>query len=151
MHLAIEPRLTAPYGASALRIALGVVFLLHGPWLEGVVFTLPATAAFLESIGLPGPLADAVFASEAIGGLALVLGVGTRVAALALLPVAHGATWAHLDAGWPFTNDGGGYGYPLLLAVATFAQFLLGPGALRVRRFAAGRCDTPAALGEVRS
>jgi putative oxidoreductase len=141
-----DPRLTAPYGAAALRIALGIVFLLHGPWLKGVVFKLPGTAAFFESIGLPGALAYVVFTAETVGGLALVLGIGTRAAALALLPVALGATWAHLDFGWLFTNDGGGYEYPLFLAAATLAQLLLGPGALRAPLPA----GTRATLGEVR-
>lgn len=71
--------------------------------------------------------------TEAIGGTALLLGVQARLAALALVPVALGATWVHFGAGWLFSNEGGGFEYPLLLAVATPAQALLGAGTLAVR------------------
>jgi putative oxidoreductase len=124
----------AAYGTTALRMGLGAVYLAHGPYLKLMVFTLPGTAAFFESIGLPGLLAYAVFAAETVGGLALLLGVYTRIAALALVPVAVGATWAHLGAGWLFTNEGGGFEYPLFLALATAVQALLGDGALALRR-----------------
>ena len=144
MFRTIDTDTTAPYGIALLRIALGVVFIAHSLYLKLVVFTLPGTAAFFESIGLPGFAAYAVFLAEAIGGIALVLGVQTRLAAAVLLPVALGATWAHLGAGWLFTNEGGGWEYPLFLAVATGAQLLLGSGALaldglrRAPRLAAG-------------
>ena len=49
---------TAPYAALVLRVALGAMFLAHGLWLKYFVFTLPGTAMFFESLGLPAPLAD---------------------------------------------------------------------------------------------
>ena len=124
-------------GVTLLRVGLGVVYLAHGFYLKLFVFTLPGTAQFFESIGLPGPIAYLVFALETAGGLALVLGYRTRQVALVLLPVALGATWAHLGAGWLFSNEGGGWEYPLFLAVATGAQALLGDGALAVGNRAA--------------
>ena len=45
---------TAPYGALLLRVGLGVMFLVHSLYLKLVVFTLPGTVKFYESIGLPG-------------------------------------------------------------------------------------------------
>ena len=130
MTFRIDTDVTAPYGIAALRIALGAVFIAHSLDLKLIVFTLPGTAAFFESIGLPGFAAYAVFLAEAVGGVALLLGIRTRTAAAMLLPVALGATWAHSGAGWLFTNEGGGWEYPLFLAVATGAQALLGAGAL---------------------
>ena len=130
MTFRIDTDVTAPYGIAALRIALGTVFIAHSLYLKLIVFTLPGTAAFFESIGLPGFAAYAVFLAEAVGGVALLLGIRTRTAAAMLLPVALGATWAHSGAGWLFTNEGGGWEYPLFLAVATGAQALLGAGAL---------------------
>lgn len=121
-------------GVTLLRVGLGVVYLAHGFYLKLFVFTLPGTSQFFESIGLPGPLAYLVFAAETLGGLALILGYRTRQVALALLPVALGATWAHLGAGWLFSNPGGGWEYPLFLALATGAQALLGDGALAMGR-----------------
>lgn len=121
-------------GALILRIALGLVFIAHSVYLKLVVYTLPGTADFFASIGLPGGLAYVVFAAEAAGGIALIAGIYTRLAAVALVPIALGAWWAHLGAGWLFTNPGGGWEYPALLSVALLVQFLVGDGALAWRR-----------------
>jgi putative oxidoreductase len=130
---------TAPYAALVLRLGLGAMFIMHGVWLKLFVFTLPGTAQFFGSIGLPPALAYLVFATEAIGGVALILGVATRGVALALIPVLLGATWAHAGNGWLFTNNGGGWEYPLFLTLATSVQALLGAGAhaLRLGRYRA--------------
>jgi putative oxidoreductase len=117
-----------------LRSALGVVFLAHSVYLKGVVFGLPGTAQFFVSLGLPEVLAYVVFAAEALGGLALIAGIQVRWAALLLVPIALGATWAHAEAGWLFTNDGGGWEYPLFLTAALIVQSLIGDGALALSR-----------------
>jgi putative oxidoreductase len=122
-------RATAPFGALLLRVSLGVMFIAHSVYLKAVVFTLPGTAKFFESIGLPAPLAYATFAAEAIGGVLLIAGVKARWVALALVPVLAGATWAHAGSGWLFTNAGGGWEYPLFLTIAALAQALVGDGA----------------------
>ena len=124
---------TAAYGALVLRLTLGLALLTHGLYLKVFVFTMAGTVAFFESVGLPGALAWAVMLLETFGGAALVLGIGVRVAALALVPVLLGATWAHWDSGWLFENAGGGWEYPAFWALALVAQSLLGPGALAVR------------------
>ncbi|MEM9302148.1 MAG: DoxX family protein [Pseudomonadota bacterium] len=118
------------YGITLLRVSLGIIYLAHSVYLKLFVFTLPGTAQFFESLGLPAFAAYAVFAVEAIGGTALILGLKTRWASIALVPVALGATWAHLGSGWLFSAQGGGWEYPAFLAVATIAQALLGSGAL---------------------
>lgn len=122
------------YGAMLLRISIGIVFVAHSAYLKLVVFTLPGTAQFFASIGLPGPLAYIVFTVEVIAGVALILGVYTRYAAIALIPIALGATWAHLGAGWLFSNEGGGWEYPLFLSIALAVQVLLGSGAYAFRK-----------------
>jgi putative oxidoreductase len=124
----MDNRSLPDHGALLLRVALGTVFLAHSVYLKAVIFTLPGTAQFFQSIGLPGPLAYVVFAAEAMGGVMLILGWRTRLVAAALVPVLLGATWAHWDAGWLFTNKGGGWEYPLFLSVAAAAQSLLGAG-----------------------
>ena len=124
---------TAPYGALVLRVALGAMFLVHSLYLKLVVFTLPGTVKFFESLGLPSVSAHLTIAVEAIGGVMLVLGVKTRYAAAALLPVLLGATWVHAKNGWLFTNAGGGWEYPVFLAVALVAQALVGDGAFALR------------------
>jgi putative oxidoreductase len=122
-----EARTTA-YAALVMRLSLGVMFVAHA-LLKLAVFTLPGTAQFFQSIGLPGPLAYAVFAAELVGGLLLIAGVGTRWVAIALLPVLLGATWAHAGNGWVFSAPKGGWEYPAFLAAATVVQALLGNGA----------------------
>jgi putative oxidoreductase len=124
----------APYGALLLRVSLGVMFLAHSVYLKYFVFTLPGTVKFFESQGLPGFSAYLVFAAEAVGGVMLVLGVKTRWAAAALVPVLLGATWVHFGNGWLFTNANGGWEYPAFLVLATTVQALLGDGAYGLSR-----------------
>ena len=125
-------RNTAPYGALVLRISLGVMFLVHSLYLKLVVFTLPGTVKFFESLGLPAFATHLTIAIEAIGGLMLLVGFRTRYAAAALLPVLLGASWVHWKNGWLFTNAGGGWEYPVFLAAATVVQALVGDGAYAV-------------------
>lgn len=122
----IDPR-TAPYAALVLRLALGVMLIAHA-LLKYAVFTLPGTVKFFESIGLPGPLAYLTFAAELIGGALILAGLGTRYAAVAVLPFLIGATWAHAANGWLFSVPNGGWEYPAFLATAAIAQALLGDG-----------------------
>jgi putative oxidoreductase len=136
---------TAPYAALALRVSLGAMFIAHSVWLKLFVFTLPGTAQFFGSIGLPPALAYVVFAMEALGGIALILGVATRAVALALIPVLLGATWAHAGNGWLFTNPNGGWEYPLFLTLATAVQALFGDGAFALRFERPGAATRPAA------
>ena len=136
----------APYGALLLRVALGVMFLVHSLYLKLVVFTLPGTVKFYESLGLPGMGAHATIAVEAVGGVLLILGVKTRWAAAAVLPVVAGATWVHWKNGWLFTNAGGGWEYPAFLVAATLAQVLLGDGALAL---GSRKAASPAGAGPV--
>ncbi len=116
------------YGALLLRLALGIMFIAHA-LLKYLVFTLPGTAAFFDSLGLPGFLAYLVFAAELVGGVLLVLGVYARAVALALVPVLLGALWAHAGNGWLFSAPNGGWEYPAFLAVAALVQALIGDGA----------------------
>jgi len=133
----IENR-TAPYAALVLRLSLGAMFVAHA-LLKLVVFTLPGTAQFFQSMGLPGPLAYAVFAAELVGGLLLIAGVGTRAVSAALVPVLLGATWAHAGNGWLFSAPGGGWEYPAFLTMAAVVQALLGNGAYALANLRAER------------
>lgn len=118
---------TAPYAATLLRISLGIMFIAHA-LLKYVVFTLPGTVKFFESIGLPGPLAYVTFGAELIGGLLILGGVYARWVALALAPILLGATWAHAGNGWVFNAPNGGWEYPAFLVVAAIVVGLLGDG-----------------------
>lgn len=58
-------------GLLLLRLSLGLMYLAHAG-LKLFVFTLPGTAQFFAGQGLPGALAYAVLAAEAVGGAAAV-------------------------------------------------------------------------------
>lgn len=119
-----------PYGIALLRISLGIMFIAHSVLLKLLTFGLPGTSAFFHSVGLPGPLAHVTFAAEAIGGVLLVLGIGTRFVVLALTPFLAGAiVFVHFGNGWEFSAPGGGWEYPAFLLVASVARALLGDGA----------------------
>jgi putative oxidoreductase len=123
----------AAWGITLLRLSLGTMWIAHA-LLKLVVFTLPGTAQFFASVGFPGWLAYPVFAAELIGGLAILLGVYARQASLALMPVMAAAAWVHLPNGWVFSNPNGGWEYPVFLALASIALWLLGDGAAALKR-----------------
>jgi putative oxidoreductase len=123
----------AELGVTLLRLALGSMWIAHA-LLKLLVFTLPGTAQFFASVGYPAWTAYPVFALELAGGLAIVFGVYARQIALLLVPILLGAAWVHLPNGWVFSAAGGGWEYPVFLAVASIAQWLLGDGALALRR-----------------
>ncbi len=121
----------AANGTALLRVTLGIAAISHG-LLKVLVFTMPGAVGFFESLGLPGFLAYVTVFVEVVGGLALVAGFQTRLVALAMAPVLLGAMWAHSGNGWVFSNQGGGWEYPLFWAIALVAQAMLGSGAFAV-------------------
>ena len=123
---------TSDYAAPLLRVSSGIAFLAHG-LLKVSVFTIAGTVGYFESLGLPGALAYLTILAELVGGIALILGIGVRVAALALIPVLLGATWVHSGNGWLFSSEGGGWEFPLFWAVVQVAIALLGAGAFAVK------------------
>ncbi|CCE11981.1 conserved membrane hypothetical protein [Bradyrhizobium sp. STM 3843] len=124
---------TAPYAALLLRLTLGGLFLAHAS-LKLFVFTPAGTAKFFGSIGLPEELAYIVMTAEILAGIALILGLYTRWAALAAVPILLGAIFTvHGAAGFFFNNPKGGWEYPAFWAVALIVQALLGDGAFALR------------------
>ncbi|HZF78883.1 MAG TPA: DoxX family protein [Rubrivivax sp.] len=120
-------------GIAVLRMSLGAMWISHA-LLKLLVFTLPGTAQYFVSIGFPGLLAYPVFAAELLGGIALLLGVYARQAALVLVPVMAVAAWVHAPNGWVHTSPGGGWEYPVFLMAASIALWLLGDGAAAIKR-----------------
>jgi putative oxidoreductase len=115
--------------ALLLRFSLGFMFIAHG-LLKLLVFTPAGTAGFFASLGVPGWFAYPVMGAELVGGLFLLAGIGTRWVSLALLPVLIGSVvLVHGGNGWLFTNEHGGWEYPLFLIMASFVQMFLGDGA----------------------
>lgn len=122
------------YGAMLLRLILGIVFIMHA-YLALFVFGPSGMIQYQIKNNIPFPQLATwyLILAHGLGGILLVLGVLTRWAALANVPVMLGAVFfVHWSKGfWVFN---GGYEYALVLAVASVAQALLGPGAFTLRR-----------------
>lgn len=133
MKNAQNSTLSAPLGLLLLRVGLGIVFLMHG--LQKLnEWTLDGTAANFQQMGVPSPELSAALAAyaELIGGIALIVGLFARIAGLVLAVDMFGAIYfAHGSQG--FFSATGGYEFVLVLALASLAVFLMGPG-----RFAIG-------------
>ncbi|APP79287.1 MULTISPECIES: DoxX family protein [Xanthomonas] len=127
-----SPR-TAAYGTALLRISLGALFLVHG-LTKLLVFTPAGTAAYFQSLGLPGALGYLTIALELGLGLSLLLGIYARWVALLGVPLLLGTIVSvHGANGFGFSNPGGGWEYPALWAVLLIVQSLLGDGALALK------------------
>ena len=118
--------------ALALRLSSGVLFLAHG-WMKVSLFTIPGTVAFFESLGLPGFFAYLTILAELGGGLMLIAGIAVRLVSLPLIAILLGSVWAHAGFGWTFSNEGGGWEFPLFWAVVQGVISLLGAGAYALR------------------
>lgn len=115
------------HGALLLRVALGVMFLAHA-YLKIFVFTVAGTVGFFESLGLPGFFAYLTILGETGAGILLILGLHARWVALATVPILLGAAQVHWGNGWVFSAQGGGWEYPIFLAIAAVVQGLIGNG-----------------------
>jgi putative oxidoreductase len=81
----------------AARVLLSILFILAG---FGKLTAISATAGWFGSIGLPMPTVTTVIVGlvELLGGLAILVGFQTRIAAIVLAVFVLGATAvAHLD------------------------------------------------------
>ena len=104
-----------------LRIVLGISFFVHG--LVKFQGGIGNTVGWFESIGIPGFLAYVVGAVELVGGIALILGLGTRIVSALLALIMVGAILkAKLAIGFLGTAEMAGY--ELDLAFLVIALFL---------------------------
>ena len=128
----------AGYGLTVLRVFVGIIFAAHG---SQKLFGAPAggglagTAQWMESIGLaPGTLM-AVLAggTEFFGGLALIVGLLARPAALGLSFTLLVAIFSvHISNGLFMANNG--YEFALALLGGTVAVLIEGAGKLSIDR-----------------
>lgn len=120
---------TAPYAALILRLTTGALFLSHG-LTKLFVFTPAGTMGFFESLGLPGWLGVLTMIAEIGGGLALILGIATRLVSAAMVfPLLGAVIFAHWGNGFGFGNPGGGWEYPAMWALVQASLALIGDGA----------------------
>lgn len=125
---------TAPL---VLRLALGAMLLPHGAqkvfgWFGG--HGLDATMGFFtDGLGIPTTLAILAIAAESLGGLGLVVGLLTRVAAFGALSVmAVAAALVHRPYGffmnWSGQQAGEGVEFHLLAMAMAIALMIEGGG-----------------------
>ncbi len=136
---AIAPHRLRGWGATVLRVVVGLIFVAHGAQkLFGEGFG--GAAGMMEGLGTPAPAlaAVALVLVELVGGAALILGLFTRLAAVPLsFSMLVATLLVHLPNG--FFSSGGGIEYTLLLTVACVALALTGPGEATLDRVLARR------------
>lgn len=118
---------TIDRGLLLIRLALGVVFAMHG-WMKLTVFGVAGTAGFLTQLGVPLPHLNAVvlIAVELGGGVLLAVGAGTRVVgALLAFSMFVATVTAHAASGFFLPS---GYEFTLTLTLVTLAIVLTGAG-----------------------
>lgn len=116
-------------GLLILRVIIGGIFIVHGvmKFMAGED-ALEGVGSAMELIGIDfmpmvwGALAAAV---EILGGVALIVGFGTRIASALLLFVMIIATVVKIDAGADF---GPGISHPLKMCGVFLALIFLGAG-----------------------
>ena len=112
-----------------LRVVVGLVFIIHGYGkLFGTMPGMDAWIGMLGSFGVPAPVffGYLVAGIEFLGGIAVLIGLCTRLAALLLAAVMLVAiVLVHLPNGFYLPN---GYEFALVLLGANLALALRGPG-----------------------
>ena len=107
-------------GTLILRVALGITFFAHG---LAKFETMHMISGWFQSIGLPSFMAYVVATLETVGGIALILGVGTRiVAALFVVLLLVATLKVKLAVG--FLGNGQMAGYELDLSMMVTALYL---------------------------
>lgn len=129
-----------------LRVALGIVILPHGlqkvfGWFGG--WGLDGTLGWFASIGIPAFLGILAIAADFAGALALIAGLGTRLAALGIgVNMAVAALVVHRSNGffmnWAGNQKGEGFEFHILAAAMSVALILGGAG-----RWSLDRLVTP--------
>jgi putative oxidoreductase len=125
-----------------LRLVLGVVFFAHGAqkmlgWFGG--FGFHGTMEMFTHMGMPAGLAFLIICTEFFGGLGLIVGLLTRIAALGIAGLMTGAIFiVHIHNGffmnWMGNQKGEGFEYHLLAIGMALALLLRGAGAVSADR-----------------
>jgi putative oxidoreductase len=128
---------------AVLRLVLGVVFFAHGAqkmfgWFGGFGFS-GTMGFFTGTMHIPAPLAFLAIVAEFFGGLGLILGFLTRIAAfgiavnmLVAIATVHSANGFFMN--WNGRQKGEGFEYHLLVLAMTVFLMIRGAGGFSVDR-----------------
>jgi putative oxidoreductase len=130
-------------GTAILRLVLGVVFFAHGAqkllgWFGGYGFS-GTMGFFTGTMHIPAPFAFLAIVAEFFGGVGLILGFLTRIAAFGIAAnMVVAIATVHSPFGffmnWSGTQKGEGFEYHLLVLAMTAFLMIRGAGALSVDR-----------------
>lgn len=130
------------WGLLILRVALGIIFIVHG-WLKlnprGPMKGPGGFAGFLKQMGVPLPLFFGWFVAllETLGGALLILGFGTRILALGFVVdmlVAIILVKRRMQNARFMDQQKGGWEFEFALLVQSLALALMGPGGISLDR-----------------
>jgi len=127
------------FGLLILRLVLGVIFIAHGGqkvfgWFGG--HGIEGFASHVTSMGLPTFMAYVAGYTEFLGGIAVIIGLLTRLAALGISCVMGVAIWKVHGANGLFLNlmceANKGHGMEFVLALLAMALCLVFTGAGKI-------------------
>jgi putative oxidoreductase len=128
------------FGALLLRVTLGMIFFVHG--IVKFQSGIDNIAGWFSSIGLPGFMAYAVALLETIGGIALIIGLGTRiVSALFGILMIGAIIKVKLAVGFLGNGQMAGWEFDLALLVISIYLSIGHPHVLSIDRMIKDRYD----------
>lgn len=114
---------------AVLRVALGIVFVAHGGQ-KLFVYGIDGVSGAFAQMGMPAFLGPLIGASELLGGIALITGFLTPIAAAGLSLIMLGAIFkVHLPAGFFMPQ---GYEFAFALLAGLVSLILVGAGTYSV-------------------
>jgi putative oxidoreductase len=129
-----------------VRVVFGIVFFAHGAqkalgWFGGYGYS--GTMGFFTQMHIPWIFGNLAIAAEFLGGIGLIVGALTRVAAFGISMNMLVAVWmVHLSNGffmnWTGQQKGEGFEYHLLALTIALILMVKGGGAFSVDRALAG-------------
>jgi putative oxidoreductase len=135
-----------------LRVVLGVVFFAHGAqkmlgWFGGAGFS-GTMGFFTGGMHIPAPLAFLAISAEFFGGLGLLVGLLTRIAAFGIaVNMAVAIALVHHSFGlfmnWSGAQGGEGFEFHLLVLAMTAFLMIRGAGAFSIDRAIGQRDVSP--------
>ncbi|UFJ40847.1 DoxX family protein [Brevibacillus humidisoli] len=107
--------------STIVRVVLGIIFFAHG--LDKFNNGLENIAGWFASIGLPGFVAYLVAIIELVGGIALIIGLGTRYVSILTAIIMLGAI-GKVKLANGLLGGGQGAGFELDLALLAMSVYL---------------------------